>query len=84
MDKKKVLSFIALVVIVILWGVVPVIGKYLLDNDYYSPALLIATRGLLATITMVIVVAFTKGFTLINKSYLNCKSSIFNPCHLIS
>ena len=72
MDKKKVLSFIALVVIVILWGVVPVIGKYLLDNDFYSPALLIATRGLLATITMVIVVALTKGFTLINKSYFIC------------
>ena len=41
MDKKKVLSFIALVIIVILWGVVPVIGKYLLEviseDDDWEP-----------------------------------------------
>ena len=72
MNKKKVLSFIALIVIVILWGIVPVIGKYLLDNDYYSPSLLIAVRGLIATITMIIVVIITKGYKVINKSYLIC------------
>ncbi len=72
MNKKKVLSFIALVVIVILWGIVPVIGKYLLDNDYYSPSLLIAVRGLIATITMILVVIITKGYKVINKSYLIC------------
>lgn len=72
MNKKKVLSFIALVVIVILWGIVPVIGKYLLDNDYYSPSLLIAVRGLIATITMIVVVIITKGYKVINKSYLIC------------
>lgn len=72
MDKKKVFSFVALVVIVILWGVVPVIGKYLLDNDFYSPALLIAARGLIATLTMAVVVLVTRGYRSINKSYLIC------------
>lgn len=72
MEKKKTLSFVALVIIVILWGVVPVIGKYLLDNDYYSPSLLIATRGLVATIVMVIVVVITKGYKDINRTYLIC------------
>ena len=72
MNKKKVLSFIALIVIVILWGIVPVIGKYLLDNDYYSPSLLISVRGLIATITMIVVVIITKGYKVMNKSYLIC------------
>ena len=72
MNKKKVLSFIAFIVIVILWGIVPVIGKYLLDNDYYSPSLLISVRGLIATITMIVVVIITKGYKVMNKSYLIC------------
>ena len=72
MDKKKVWSFLALLGCVILWGVVPVIGKYLLDRQFYSPALLIAVRGLLATITMVVVVLITKGFRRIDKTYLIC------------
>lgn len=72
MDKKKVLSFLALVGIVILWGVVPVIGKYLLDNDFYSPSLLIAVRGLIATLTLVIVVIVTKAYKAISRAYLIC------------
>lgn len=54
MDKKKVISFIALVVIVILWGITPVIGKYLFNNNFDSPALLIAIRGLITIVIMAI------------------------------
>lgn len=72
MDKKKVSAFIALGIIVILWGIVPVIGKYLFNNNYDSPALLIAVRGLLAAITMFIYLLFTKGFKDLIKSYLIC------------
>ena len=72
MNKKRVISFIALVIVVILWGVVPVIGKYLFNNSFYSPALLIAVRGLIATITMVLFILITKQYKVLNKSYLIC------------
>ena len=72
MNKKKVISFIALVVIVILWGIVPVIGKYLFNNNFYSPALLVAVRGLIAAIVMVIFILVTKQFKQLNKAYLIC------------
>lgn len=72
MNKKKILSYVSLITIVILWGVVPVIGKYLLDNNYYSPSLLIAVRGLIATIMMVVIVLITRSYKEISKSYLIC------------
>ena len=72
MNKKKVISFVALIIVVILWGIVPVIGKYLFNNNYYSPALLIAVRGLIATIGMALFVLITKQYKVLNKSYLIC------------
>ena len=72
MNNKKVISFIALIIIVILWGIVPVIGKYLMGNNFYSPALLIATRGLIATLAMLIYILITKQYKSLNKSYLIC------------
>ena len=72
MDKKKAISFIALVIIVILWGIVPVIGKYLFNNSFYSPALLVAVRGLIAAIAMVIFVLITKQYKELSKAYLIC------------
>ena len=72
MNKKSIISFIALVIVVILWGVVPVIGKFLFNNSFYSPALLIAVRGLIATITMVLFILITKQYKVLNKSYLIC------------
>ena len=72
MNKKRVISFIALVIVVILWGVVPVIGKYLFNSSFYSPSLLIAVRGLIATITMVLFILITKQYKVLNKSYLIC------------
>ena len=72
MNKIKTISFISLIIIVILWGIVPVIGKYLFNNAFYSPALLIATRALIATIVMVLFVLITKQYKELNKSYLIC------------
>lgn len=71
-DKKKLVSFITLVVIVILWGITPVIGKYLFNNSFDSPALLIAVRGLIATFVMAFFVIITKQYKVIDKSYLIC------------
>ena len=72
MNKKKVISFIALIIIVTLWGITPVVGKYLMSNDYYSPALLVAVRALVAGIIMVIFILVTKQYKQINKAYLIC------------
>ena len=69
MNKKKIIAFIALLIIVILWGIVPVLGKYLMNINFDSPALLVAIRGLLAAITLAIFLLFTKGFKDLNKSY---------------
>ena len=70
--NKKTLAFIALIAIVILWGVVPVIGKYLLENQLDSPSLLIAVRGLVASVVMFIFILITKAYKQFNKSYLIC------------
>ena len=72
MSKKKVLSFIGLIIVVLLWGIAPVVSKYLFDNNYYSPALLVAVRGLLSCIAMLVFILITKGFKDINKSYWIC------------
>ena len=72
MTKKRVLSFIGLIIVVILWGIAPVVSKYLFDNHFYSPALLVAVRGLLACIAMLVFILITKGFKDVNKKYLIC------------
>ena len=72
MNKKKVLSLIGLIIVVILWGIAPVVSKYLFDNHFYSPALLVAIRGLLSCVAMLIFILITKGFKDLNKSYWIC------------
>ena len=72
MNKKKVLSFIGLIIVVILWGIAPVISKYLFNHNYYSPALLIGLRGLLSCLALLVFILVTKGFKDINKSYWIC------------
>ena len=57
--KLKVVSIVALLLVVLLWGIAPVVSKYLFDNNFYSPALLVATRGLLSVIAMFFVILFT-------------------------
>ena len=72
MNKKRLISLLALILVVFLWGIAPVISKYLFDNNYYSPALLVAVRGLLSCIAMLIFILITKGFKEVNKSYWIC------------
>ena len=81
MSKKKILSLIGLIIVVILWGIAPVVSKYLFDNHYYSPALLVATRGLLSCFAMFFFILFTGGFKEINKTYLICiPAGVFLGC----
>ena len=72
MNKKRLLSLLALILVVFLWGIAPVISKYLFDNNFYSPALLVAIRGLLSCIAMLVFILITKGFKEVNKSYWIC------------
>ena len=72
MSKKKIISLILLIVVVFLWGITPILSKYLFDNNYDSPALLVAVRGLIACLVMLIFILVTKGFKDVNKSYWIC------------
>ena len=72
MSKKQIFSFLGLTLVVLLWGIAPVVSKYLFDNSYYSPALLVAVRGLLSCAAMAVFIAFTGGFKEINKTYWIC------------
>ena len=72
MNKKKILSLLLLILVVLLWGITPVISKYVFDNDYSSPALFVAIRGLLSCVAMLVFILITKGFKDVNKSYLIC------------
>ena len=69
MNKEiRIISFLVLVGVVTLWGVAPVVSKTAFDS--YSPGMLIALRGVLAIITMAIII--NKNFKKIDKSYLIC------------
>ena len=70
--KLKVVSIVALLLVVLLWGIAPVVSKYLFDNNFYSPALLVAARGLSSCIVMLIFILCTKGFKQVTKAYLIC------------
>lgn len=70
--SKKVLSLLGLIIVVFLWGIAPVISKYLFDNNFYSPALLVAVRGLLSCVAMFFIILFTGGFKEISKSFWVC------------
>ena len=68
MKNIKVIAFLVLIGVVILWGVAPVASKAIFDT--YSPGILIAMRGLFSIIAMAAFI--NKGFKKINKSYLIC------------
>ena len=70
MKKSKVIPFLVLIAVVILWGVAPVLSKKMFNSGSYSPGLLIAIRGLFAIAAMAIFI--NKNFKKINKSYLIC------------
>ena len=70
MKKYKVIAFLVLVGVVLMWGIAPVASKAIFndENPAYSPGMLIALRGLFAIIAMAAFI--NKGFKKINKSYL--------------
>ena len=70
MKKYKVIAFLVLIGVVLMWGVAPVASKAIFnaDDPAYSPGMLIALRGLLAVIAMAAFI--NKGFKKIDKSYL--------------
>ena len=72
MKKKKIIAFIVVVLVVIMWGVAPVMTKAIYEAEpaLYSPGMLTALRGLFAVVAMAIII--NKNFKKINKSYLIC------------
>lgn len=72
MTKKKILSLLGLIVVVILWGIAPVSSKYLFDNNYYSPAFLVGVRGALSILAMLLIILINGDFKDVNKSYWIC------------
>ena len=72
MKKLKIIAFIVVVLVVVMWGVAPVMTKAIYDAEpaLYSPGMLTALRGLFAVIAMAIII--NKRFMKIDKSYLIC------------
>lgn len=72
MKNKRIIAFIVLLGVVVLWGMAPVASKAIFDADppAYSPGMLIALRGLFSIVAMAIII--NKGFKKINKSYWIC------------
>ncbi len=72
MKNLKVIAFIVLILVVVTWGVAPVMTKAIYDAEpaLYSPGMLTALRGLFAVIAMAIII--NKNFKKINKSYFIC------------
>ena len=72
MKKTKIIAFLILIAVVLLWGVAPVMAKAIYDAEpaLYSPGILTALRGLFAVIAMALFI--NKGFKKVNKSYLIC------------
>jgi len=72
MNKLKTIALIAVILVVVIWGVAPVMTKAIYEADpaLYSPGMLTALRGLFAVIAMAIII--NKNFKKINKSYLIC------------
>lgn len=72
MTKTKILSLLGLIVVVVLWGIAPITSKFLFDNNYYSPALLVAFRGALSVLAMLIIILICGDFKDVTKTYWIC------------
>lgn len=70
--RLRHLSFLGMVLVVVLWGLAPLAGKILFRDNAYSPALLIACRGLVSVVVMGIILLFSGRFKKLNKSYWIC------------
>lgn len=71
-SKVRVLSHLGMILVVILWSFAPLAGKYLFNENAYSPALLIAVRGLISVILIGVFLLATGRFKKLNKSYWIC------------
>ncbi|MBO6285622.1 MAG: DMT family transporter [Bacilli bacterium] len=71
-SRKTALSYIGMVLVVVLWGLAPLAGKYLFDESAYSPALLIACRGLVSAVVLGLFLLFTGRFKKMTKAYWIC------------
>ena len=72
MTKTKILSLLGLIIVVVLWGIAPVTSKFLFDNNYYSPALLVAFRGALSILAMLFIMMLNRDFKDLTKAYWIC------------
>ena len=70
--QVRVLSLLGMILVVVLWGLAPLVGKYLFNESAYSPALLIACRGLLAAVVLGLFLLFTGRFKKVTKAYWIC------------
>ena len=72
MKNRKIIAFIVLIGVVILWGIAPIASKAIFESETttYSPGMLLALRGLFAVAAMALII--NKGFKKINKSYWIC------------
>ena len=66
------LSLLGMILVVILWGLAPLAGKYLFNENAYTPALLIACRGLISVVLLGLFLLFTGRFKKITKAYWIC------------
>ena len=69
---KRKLSLFGTIMVVVFWGFAPLAGKYLFNVGAYSPALLIAVRGLISTLVLGVYILVSKRYRKINKSYWIC------------
>ena len=72
MTKKKILSLLGLIIVVVLWGIAPVCSKFLFDNNYFSPALLVGFRGALSILAMFLIILINGDFKDVTKAYWIC------------
>ena len=68
----RVLSLLGMILVVAMWGLAPLAGKYLFNENAYTPALLIAFRGLISVIVLGAFLLITGRFKRIDKSYWIC------------
>ena len=72
MNKTKIISLAGLIIVVVLWGIAPITSKFLFDNGFYSPALLVAFRGALSCLAMLLIILISGEFKDLNKTYWIC------------
>ena len=72
MKKLKTIAFVVVVLVVVMWGIAPVMTKAIYEADpaLYSPGMLTALRGFFAVVAMAAII--NKNIKKINRSYLIC------------